>query len=144
MKILFLDIDGVLNSTRSAIALGNFPHTTKTLRYFDVIALRLIRKVCKETGCKICLSSTWRNDKNWEEIGPNLKLPIIDRTPRSLSGYRGKEIEAWLNEHPEVNQYAIVDDDGDMLEKQHPYFVHTSHSNGFLFEDYEKLLELLK
>lgn len=144
MKVVFLDIDGVLNSHRTVIANGGYPHTTRGHErdMFDDTALKLIRGIVRTAGAQIVLSSTWRKFPDWEEIGPGLDLPIIDRTP-SLSGTRGEEIADWLRRHTEVERYAIIDDDSDMLEVQKPFFVHTSHFDGFSWKNAEQLAVLM-
>lgn len=143
MKVIFLDIDGVLNSHRSAVAFGGMPFDVHAHRgRFDEIAIRLIGGIAEVSGAQIVLSSSWRNDTNWEQIGPALGLAIVDRTP-SMLGPRGREIAAWLAAHPEVTAYAIVDDDGDMLPEQRPYFVHTDMAEGFTWECALKLAELM-
>ena len=123
MKILFLDIDGVLNSTRTCVAFGGYPMELKHIAAFDQVAIRLIQRLCDSAGVQVVLSSAWRLHCDFKDVGAALGLPIIDRTP-SLSGNRGSEIARWLSEHPEVEQYAIIDDDGDMLDGQLSRFVH--------------------
>ena len=144
MKVLFLDVDGVLNSHRSAIAYGAMPwaHELPDVSKFDHVAVGLIRGIAIASGAFIVLSSAWRTCSNWGMLGPALRLPIMDRTPRLL-GPRGKEIAAWLADHPAVTQYAIVDDDPDMLPEQMPYFVKTHMHNGLTWQDAERLAELL-
>lgn len=143
MKVVFLDIDGVLNSHRSAVAFGGMPFDAVAHRTrFDEVAVRLIGGIAETAGAQIVLSSSWRNDCNWRTIGPALGLTIVDRTPSYL-GPRGKEIAAWLAAHPEVTNYAIVDDDGDMLPEQMPFFVHTHMQDGFTWACATKLAELL-
>lgn len=146
MKILFLDIDGVLNSTRSAVAFGGYPMNVEKphMERFDHVAVALIKKICKDTGAKIVLSSVWRLYEGHMNMANALHLPIIDSTPEKLTALRGEEIAMWLRDHPEVEKYVIIDDDSDMLEDQMPYFVQTSHLNGFLYQDYLKALEILK
>jgi hypothetical protein len=73
-----------------------------------------------------------------------MDLPIIDKTPSKLSAIRGEEIAEWLREHPEVKEYAILDDSEDMLEEQKERFVQTSEYNGFSYEDYVKLENIFK
>lgn len=145
MKVLFLDVDGVLNSTRSAVGLGGIPHDTapEQMGLFDLTALGLIRNLCKETGASIVLSSTWRLSRNPVEMGRALSLPIIDKTPHfGYSKCRGTEIADWLSKNP-VDKYAIVDDDSDMLPEQMPFFVKTTFENGLLWEHYKQLIQLL-
>lgn len=144
MKVLFLDIDGVLNCHRTAIAFGGIPHTTARngRARLDEVAIRLIGGIVRRAGAVIVLSSTWRKHADWPDYGPALDLPIVDRTP-SCSGCRGDEIAKWLSEHPEVEAYAIVDDDSDMLPEQKPYFVHTSGTDGFSWANAGDLARLL-
>lgn len=143
-KVLFLDIDGVLNSLRSCYAFKGYPHcfSAKDMAQFDHVAVSLIRRVCEETDASIVLSSTWRLMHTPHECANGLDLPIFDRT-KQLNGPRGKEIAEWLSRHPEVTSYAIVDDDGDMLEEQRPYFVQTDGREGLSFSDFERLKEIL-
>jgi len=145
MKVLMLDIDGVLNSSRSCVAFNGYPHDydEKGMSMFDHCAIALIRKLCKETETDIVLSSTWRiHEKNPMVHADGLSLPIIDCTP-VLSRTRGVEINAWLAAHPEVTCYAIVDDNSDMLPAQRPYFVQTDFNAGLSLENYLDLKKIL-
>lgn len=47
MKILFLDIDGVLNSDRSNMAFSGYPHSFSDadMAKFDNVALGLLRRL---------------------------------------------------------------------------------------------------
>ncbi|OQC17563.1 HAD domain-containing protein [Candidatus Skiveiella danica] len=141
MKVLFLDIDGVLNSRRTAVAFGSYPHKLAHLERFDHAALGLVRRLC-EAGVSVVLSSSWREEYQHSEIGRALDLPIIGGTP-VLSGSRGSEIAAWLVEHEDVRTWAIVDDDPDMLEEQRGCFVQTDPDNGLLWGDYVALCAIL-
>ena len=51
-----------------------------------------------------------------------------------LGLWRGHEIQLWLDEHPEVRRYAILDDDDDMLEHQTPNFFQASCETGLTEE----------
>jgi hypothetical protein len=146
VKVLFLDIDGVLNSQRSCIAFGGFPHEVDGYHrdMFDEVALRLIRGIVKKADASVVLSSSWRILHDYRDIGRALELPIIDATPRMWSPgkVRGHEIAQWLADHPEVETYVIVDDNSDMLEEQKPYFVHTCNFDGMRWADAEKMATL--
>ncbi len=144
MRILFLDFDGVLNSHRTAIAYaGSFSAGWFHFRArLDDVAVRLIGGIVRAAGASVVLSTSWRNDRDWQTYGPALGLPVIDRTP-TLLGPRGAEIAAWLAGHHEVERYAIVDDDSDMLPEQAPFFVHTNHADGLSFANAARLAELL-
>lgn len=144
-SILFLDFDGVINSVRSATAFGGYPWNVnkESLRLFDPIAINLIRKLCNEHNVKIVLSSTWRKGFNFNALAKVLDLPIIDQTPIKLSASRGQEIQLWLDTHPGV-EYAILDDDADMLETQMSRFIKTDPYEGLSWKCYERLCKLFE
>mgnify|MGYP000491037119 FL=1 len=129
-KILFLDIDGVVNcvttSQRHRGAIGIDPYMAC-----------LVRRIVDATGCEVVLSSSWRHFPGGREEVENQVCPIFDVTPTSSTGFRGDEIRVWLNAHPEVTRYAIVDDNADMLPEQLPNFFKTSWTEG-LSEDTQK------
>jgi len=141
MRVIFLDIDGVLNSTKTCVAFGGFPLELHHLDAFDQVAIRLLRRLCDSSGIQIVLSSTWRKTHHWHDVGQALGLPIIGDTPVML-GPRGEEISAWLTLHPEVNAYAIIDDDSDMLPDQMERFVQTDVHEGMTWADFQKLCAL--
>lgn len=145
MKILFLDVDGVLNSRRTQIAFDGFPHdfTPAGMAKFDHVAIALIRRLCCETDCSVVLSSDWRYTCSAHETANALDLPVIDVTPR-LPGSRGLEINAWLAAHPSVLSFAIVDDIAQMLPSQQAQFVQTDELHGLTLTDYLDLKRILK
>jgi hypothetical protein len=144
LRVLFLDIDGVLNSHRTCVAFGGFPHnpTPEQVAQLDPVALAMLRNVCAVAGLSVVVSSSWRVLNDWDAIGRGFGLPTIGETPR-LSGIRGEEIAAWLAAAPApVLDYAIIDDDSDMLPDQMARFVHCRGFDGFLWDDFEKLCNL--
>lgn len=143
MKVLFLDIDGVLNSERTRVAFKGLPHdlTPEHLAMFDPVGLNMIRGLCARGDVSVVVSSAWRITHDWDAIGRALGLPTMGRTP-SLLGCRGDEIAAWLREHPEVDTWAILDDSDDMLPEQRPFFVRTDLYDGIRWRDFERLCTL--
>lgn len=144
MKVIFLDIDGVLNSSRTVAAFGRFPYDLAPgLPYFDLVALGMVRRLCDETGARVVISSTWRIGRNVTDFVP-LQLPVVGLTPIKRAS-RGHEIAAWLSDQcpGSVEAYVILDDDSDMLPGQVPYFVHTSIEDGLLYSHYEQALRIL-
>lgn len=133
MKILFLDVDGVLNHRQSI-----------SLYAISRPALRRLRHVLDSTGARVVMSSTWRKNPDHREVFKRRTLiQPIGYTPCHADGHRGGEIKAWLDQAPEVERYAIVDDDGDMLIEQRPFFVQTSFETGLLDEHVDQLIEIL-
>lgn len=126
------------------MARRGYPHqfTPDHMRLFDQDALTLIRRLCNNLDVKIILSSSWRKLFTPEEVATGLGLPIIGRTASSSkNGHeRGYEIQDWLDSHPEVTTYAIVDDDSDMLEGQ--VFVKTNSDVGLSATNYEELYKI--
>ena len=144
MRVIFLDIDGVLNSTRTCIATGGYPGEeleAKDLTRFDWIAIGLLRRLCESSGIQIVLSSSWRIIVDIKKLGDAMGLPIIDKTP-VLASSRGNEIARWLSEHPEVEQWAIIDDDSDMLDSQRSRFVRTDGHEGYSWVNHLELCDI--
>lgn len=145
MKVLFLDIDGVLNSTKTCVATGGYPMELHHRSGFDWMAIKLLQRLCDSSGLQIVLSSAWRLHHHYDEVAGAFDLPIIGATlSSSPDGHqRGFEIRDWLARHPEVTAYAIIDDDPDMLEEQTPYFVHTSGYEGMTWANFTQLCNIL-
>lgn len=118
MKVLFLDIDGVCNSAEW-VKRGNNPwHGT------DPELVKLVLSIIKQTDCKVVLSSTWRLYPEAREVVKRDVCRFIDCTKDLQRGAkrgiveRGVEVKEWLDRHPDVSQYAIIDDDADFLPSQ--------------------------
>jgi hypothetical protein len=66
---------------------------------------------------------------------------LIDRTPSLPNRPRGEEIDLWLHEHSEVERYAIIDDESDMLDEQMPSYFRTSFFEDGLTEEIAGMVE---
>lgn len=140
MKVLFLDIDGVVNCVTTAQrhrgAIGIDPY----------MAL-LVDRIIHATGCDVVLSSTWRLwEKSREEVEKQVCKFIDITKSMPLKGgaemhERGKEIAEWLSRHPEVERYAILDDSCDFMPEQ-PLFK-TSWSTGLTQEIANEVIDYL-
>jgi len=139
-RALFLDVDGVLTSSRSEIALG-IPKDLSPgeVRKFDQVALGLVRRLCDVGQVGVVISSARRAAHDWTEFGRALDLPTIGQTP--ALGRRGVEIQAWLDTHPEIEQFAILDDMDEMLATHRPHFVRTTYGDGLCFTTLRDLAE---
>ena len=118
MKIIFLDIDGVMNSAEYRKRMGR--------KYYSEIIDRgkmpLLKKIVDETDAKIVLSTSWR--KFWNEGGPQLDsvgrhinevftefgLLVYSKTPVIENAGRSAEIKEWLDGKGYVDGYVILDD----------------------------------
>lgn len=149
MKVLFLDIDGVLNSEEWALKKYQEGITGALQSEFDVEAVRHLNSIIEKSQAKVVISSSWRLIHELEYIVEMLrkfgfKGDVIGKTPRSkMSGWRGNDIRRWLNEHPEVHRFAILDDDSDMRGVE-DHFVQTSWMKGLQEEHVPKVLALLE
>lgn len=133
MKIIFLDIDGVLNNkdtyTTSRERKISAAQELEGLSFEDIIERFMIEphlvehlnKIVEQTRAKIVVSSTWRKGRSIEQLQSALeyhgfKGEVISKTP-TLETYRGTEIQKWLDENAELNviNFIIIDDDSDML-----------------------------
>lgn len=148
MKIIFLDFDGVLNSHKWVKANEHLLNSQTLFMHTDVDreAVARVDRLCKETGAKVVVSSTWRLFNSLERLQEILKNhgftgEVIGRTPR-LGGKRGSEISQWLNEHGPVESFVILDDDSDMVHLMHK-LVQTTFDLGLQDEHVELAKALL-
>lgn len=131
MKVLFLDIDGVVNCVTTAQRHRGFIG-------IDPYMALLVDRIIQATGCEVVLSSTWRLFPESRKEVEKQVCKFIDVTKSMpLKGgvemhERGKEVAEWLSRHPEVERYAILDDSRDFMPDQ-PLF-NTSWSTGLTQE----------
>jgi len=152
MKIIFLDIDGVLCIP------GHFgPIETRNLgghmvHTFNTDCVQRLNKIVDVSGASIVISSAWRIDfwasEEFEMLKEFLKSQgmtgnVIDHTPYDDEGIRGREIQTWLTEHPEVKKFVIIDDSNDM-EHLMPYLVRTQFFHGIQDEHIDAALKMLE
>lgn len=141
MKVLFLDIDGVCNSA-AWVKQGNNPwHGT------DPAAVALVRQIIEATKCDVVLSSTWRLYPEARAVVKRDVCHFIDVTKDMQRGGkwgitdRGHEVQEWLDRHPEVTQYAILDDNSDFL--PHQWLFKTTWDYGITSEITEAVINHL-
>lgn len=152
MKVIFLDIDGVLNHQKHYEWLMNTNEPTpmqRTYPYteFSPVSCKLLRDIIDNTDAKLVVSSSWRLDGlvKLNKLFRFFGLPnAIDVTP-CLNTARGIEIGAWLAAHPEVTNYVILDDDEDMNVEQLPFFIKTNpYEDGLNEEVKNNAIKILK
>ena len=132
MKVIFLDIDGVLNSDEYFDKIKNL-NIQGIQSQVDIEKIKLLKKAIDETGAKVVLSSSWRYKRNAQYLKELLLQYNIftDSTP-FLKNERGLEIKKWLENNPIVEDYVILDDeifdsyDEELMEK----LIKVSDENG--------------
>ena len=116
MKVIFLDIDGVLNAEYTKARCDGFFGIDGTL-------VKRLKEIVDATGAEIILSSSWRFgiNKDGEEIPSHMKylhnklgkqhLRTVGMTI-DLKGERGHEIQKWLETNNDiVEQWVVLDDE---------------------------------
>lgn len=163
-RIVFLDIDGVVNSE------DWYNKTKGRSGDFDPEAIKLLNQL-KDVDAEVVISSSWGEDgiKHLQEVG--LELPIIGCTEHFYTDWmcRGNEIEKWLVEtfdgmatkygYDEVTgrpyyqkyshlngdyEFVILDDDCDFLLGQKDNFIQTSRRTGITQDDIDKAKTILE
>jgi len=108
-KVIFLDIDGVLNSTHT-------PNPRKLPYVVDKRRMRVFKRLIAHTRAKIVLISDWRHDPAGLFAARLHGIRYWDVLPDRAKKSRGDQIRAWLSKHPEVFRHAVIDDDDDQLD----------------------------
>jgi len=167
VRVVFLDIDGVLNhaATRSDV----LPNGTEPLPIpIAPECMTRLNRLVAETGAKIVISSSWRTFARWQDLGPalvrhGLVADVIGETPdlpndktwlahwqaRKGEAFpferleRGWEIAEWIAAHPEVTAFVILDDCSDM-DVLRPWLVLTHSCDGLDDPDVERAKWLLE
>lgn len=158
MKLIFLDVDGVLNSEEYIVKehdrLGHDNYIKEYLSQggipFDPHCINNLKNVLEVTGALICVSSTWRlcedQRKRLNEALGEYCYRIIGYT-KHLSTIRGIEIDNFLNDLKQIKcpleNYIIIDDDNDMKEEQMEHLILTNYKTGLTMEDAIKSVEKL-
>jgi len=142
MKLIFLDFDGVLNSTQYFIMCENkYIEGSRGDRDIDSMCpismsnLNHIMDQCEDV--RIVISSSWRVGRGIKELKRILAKnefkhedKVIGKTPNhSRLDVRGVEIQEWIDKKfIEIDDFVILDDDEDMGKlKSHLYKTNPKH-----------------
>lgn len=168
-NIIFLDIDGVLNSDN--FRFSEFSRTGKPIsssNFIDPAAVdRLWNLLRKHDDLKLVISSSWRGLSFWDTIKTiqntrTLKFLsqfVVGITPRD-NRTRGEQIKSFIHwasfwspnmprvvnlmpDNFKIKNYVILDDDSDMLPEQMDHFVKTTWEKGLLDEHIQKIENIL-
>lgn len=139
MKIIFLDVDGVLNSFKDRLS-----WTIETDKHLEIL-----KYIVDKTNAKIIVSSSWRIlsgtmntlTKRLNDFG----MEVYNQTPQlTFAGRkRGDEIRQWLKENKEIEKFAILDDESDMREYKNTNLFQTNAEVGLTKEIADKVIEFL-
>ena len=149
MRIVFLDVDGVLNYQGCKFSCGRYVG-------IDPKKIEYLKRIVDETGAVIVLTSSWKDgwdpthkedqdmlatylDKNLANFG----LKIISKT-YDHGNDRGAGIKKWMEDRP-VESFVILDDCVFDYEREGitDRFVHTRWKDGLTEEDAQKAITIL-
>ncbi len=135
MMVIFLDIDGVLINLQSL-----------RKNRADPDCVSLLNQLTDTTEAKIVVSSTWRKGGSpqiaeiltqWGVTGKVIGItPDLDHFENGafISPSRGEETQAYLDNHPEITAFVILDDESDMGQLSH-HLIQTDYVTGLTYEN---------
>jgi hypothetical protein len=163
IKAVFLDFDGVLNSHAYFKSDPNNEDTEEGA--LDPKAIVKLNKLIAATGAKVVVSSSWRYGRSVERLTELLVKrgfvgEVIGKTADcvevkhvdEISAHehalyvahaRGDEIQEWLNKHPEVKSFVVLDDDSDMTTVKHRLVKTSLFLGGLLDHHVEEAIKML-
>jgi hypothetical protein len=157
MKVIFLDIDGVLNSEK--FLKNNHGEA------IDRINVSILKNVIDKTGAVVVMSSAWRlwfddnmmpregYSQNLHDILSEFGIKLFGKTPdfstdeirinKTFSHVKAKEIIAWLNENQSVDKYAVIDDLDLRNEEVNAHLVRTNGQVGITEKDAMRVIDII-
>lgn len=152
-KIVFLDIDGVLNSSVYADEYVEKHEDDPDYHIWcDPVACQKVADFCEQNSAWLVISSSWRytNDiqktvDRLEEIkGFHPLIPYIVGQTSRKGRTRGDQIKDFTDTFG-IQHYCIVDDDTDMRDDQLDHFVFVDSYYGLIPDEYyEEMKERLE
>lgn len=152
-KVIFLDIDGVLNGySRRTLFIYKIAKLLKLTKYYKRLydpfsihrrKFKLLAKAVRRTHSAVVLSSTWRykwsdatcTDVRITELRNLINLydvPILGITSLDRNLSRQEAIQQWLSEHS-INRFCIIDDECSQLNETFPNKCVSTSSNNTLY-----------
>lgn len=157
LKLIFLDFDGVLNSSKyfsskkfkEEYCLFNQPFV-----HIDPKKIKLLNKLIDISGASVVVSSAWRIQRSVEELNYILKMrgakfELIDSTPIHDQEHlfkipvRGLEIQEYLDKIIIKPSNFVILDDCDNMAHLLPFLVQTDYRIGLTLNDVKKAVKLL-
>ena len=106
-NIIFLDIDGVLNSNKYFDSINNkecINPVDRLMLDIDMSKVKILLEIIGKTKANIVITSSWRRMKLYPYIKERLitmGLPVVGETP-FIEGRRGEAIKLYL-----ANNYCV-------------------------------------
>lgn len=150
MKAIFVDADGCMIddgwADRCFAEEGYDPYDYDE---FNPRSLRLLARLKEETKAEVVFSSSWRFDElsfinakvQFEEVG--IQLYGYTTLDWHTGQTRSDEIALFLTQHPEIENYVILDDVDITNEVLRAHWVKTTFKEGFTHEMFSRAKEIL-
>jgi len=150
-KILFTDIDGVLNNkTLWHQTFNDGEGIENPANYLSPKMIDILNRIIESTDCDVVISSSWRTEYSLNNLkkymvdkGFLYPNKIIDVTPNISATKREYEVSVWLLRKT-LKAYAILDDVCYGFEEVHPnQFIRTDSVFGLTESDADKVIKIL-
>lgn len=163
VKILFVDVDGVLNHELFYRDRQDRRNNAFELEYpfteIDIVSVGFLSMITERTGAKVVISSSWRLGKSVKELQDMLNqcgftgevigiTPVLDMHHDYV--VRGNEILKWMldnseliGSHFEYRHFVILDDDQDMLYEHRDNFIQVDSWCGITSKDAQRAIKIL-
>lgn len=142
-NLLFLDVDGVINSNYWIWTHSGREHIEDKFARIDPSRVEIVNTIVKLFECKVVISSVWRILFTVPELRRGLRSKgatfwnrIVDRTDND-GGVRGEQIARYCQKYPD-SKIVILDDSTDMAHLM-PYLVQTNPDTGIMEADIERV-----
>jgi hypothetical protein len=155
MKVIFLDIDGVLNCSTTENTLYGYD-------FVDEDKLVRLKRIIDQTGAVVVLTSTWRigwyhsDDGHITEAADmfvelerellKYGIELMDKTPMFRGGMsvRGQEIKRWIeNQDEEIESFVILEDWESLWPYNEDNIVWVDETVGLSEADAERAVKIL-
>lgn len=155
VPVVFLDLDDCIATNRAFMATGDA---------IDASAAGLLARLCRDTGARIVVISTWRSDADRcrtsfakHGLDAHMWSPVTTGSRRWAdgdvqddwcvdwdNGDRSGTMIRWLANHPKVKRWIIVDDSvSNLTPDQMRLLVQPDMQFGFGIDDYRRARRML-
>ena len=150
MKVIFVDADGcMIDDGWADKCFAEEGYDPYDYDEFNPRSLRLLARLKEETEAEVVFSSSWRFDElsfinakvQFEEVG--IQLYGYTTLDWHTGQTRSDEIALFLTQHPEIENYVILDDVDITNEILRAHWVKTTFKEGFTREMFLRAKEIL-